>query len=88
MKSKRNTRKRSSDWLKRCDLKALKQKGRLMSKSISNRMPPVVVEYDCRGERKSKRFSDPYEARRFYAAKFKANKNPMVKKERRDQAIS
>ena len=48
---------------------------------ISNRMPLVWVEYDCRGERKSKHFDDAHEARRFYAAKLKAGKNPKVKKE-------
>ena len=47
---------------------------------ISRRMPAVRVEYDCRGERKSKRFENAYAARRFYAAKLKAGKNPVVKK--------
>ena len=46
---------------------------------ISNRMPAVVVEYDCYGRRKSRHFGDAYEARRFYAAKLQQGKNPRVK---------
>ena len=48
--------------------------------SISGRMPAVRVEYDRHGKRVTKHFVDAYEARRFYAAKFKAGKNPIVKK--------
>jgi len=51
-----------------------------MSKPISTRCPAVVVEYDCRGKRKSKQFCDPYEARRFWIAKEKAGRNPKCKK--------
>jgi len=43
--------------------------------------PTVAVEYDCRGQRVRKDFgSNAYAARRFYAAKLKANRNPAVKK--------
>jgi hypothetical protein len=49
--------------------------------SISNRMPTVVIEYDCRNTRVSRKFDDPRVARRFYAAKLKAGKHPKVKKE-------
>jgi len=48
---------------------------------ISGRHPSVIVEYDCRGNRVEKRFEDPYAARRFYASKLKAGKNPKVKKD-------
>jgi hypothetical protein len=48
--------------------------------AISGRSPAVKVEYDARGERRSKVFSNPYEARRFYTAKLKANANPAVKR--------
>ena len=47
---------------------------------ISNRMPKVAVEYDSRGTRATKTFDDAFAARRFYAAKLKANKNPKIKK--------
>ena len=47
---------------------------------ISNRQPPVAVEYDCRGKRETKTFTDAYAARRFYVAKLNAGKNPTVKK--------
>jgi hypothetical protein len=46
--------------------------------AISSRMPRVTVEYDCRGQRKAKTFDCAYEARRFYIAKFKQEKNPKV----------
>lgn len=46
---------------------------------ISNRTPPVAVEYDARGKRATKQFTDCYAARRFYVAKLKAGKNPKVK---------
>lgn len=39
---------------------------------------PVTVEYDCRGRRQAKTFDDAYEARCFYAAKFRAGKRPRV----------
>jgi len=48
--------------------------------AISNRMPAVVVEYDCYSKRKRKHFGDAYEARRFFAAKLRRGKNPSVKK--------
>lgn len=46
-----------------------------------NRPPSmtITIHYDCRGARKSKSFSDPYEARRFYKSKFIAGKNPELK---------
>lgn len=48
---------------------------------ISNRQPPVAVEYDGpRGERRTKQFDNPYEARRFYAKQLNAGKNPTIKK--------
>ncbi|MEQ8637155.1 hypothetical protein [Gimesia maris] len=40
--------------------------------------PTITVEYDCRGQRKTKDFKCVYEARRFYLTKDKANKNPKV----------
>jgi len=48
--------------------------------AISNRFPPVSVEYDCRGKRVTKTFSDPYVARRFFIEKDKAGKHPVVRK--------
>jgi DNA invertase Pin-like site-specific DNA recombinase len=48
--------------------------------AISNRFPPVVVEYDCRGTRKQKEFSSSHEAKRFYVAKDRDGKNPTVRK--------
>ncbi|MEQ8791770.1 MAG: hypothetical protein RIC55_36240 [Pirellulaceae bacterium] len=45
---------------------------------ISNRMPRVTVEYDCRGTRKTKTFDNPYEARRFYTTKDRQGKHPKV----------
>ena len=51
-------------------------------RSISNRMPRVEVEYDCRGKRKTREFGDDvFAARRFWIAKDRAGKNPKVKKE-------
>jgi hypothetical protein len=47
---------------------------------ISNRLPPVAVEYDSKGQRVTKQFTNAFEARRFYAAKLKAGKRPIVKK--------
>lgn len=46
---------------------------------ISTRQPRVTVEYDCRGERKTKTFDDAFEARRFWIAKDRDGKNPRVK---------
>ena len=49
-----------------------------------NRKEAVVfVEYDCLGSRKQKRFDCVYKARRFYAAKYKAGKNPKITKAER-----
>jgi hypothetical protein len=48
--------------------------------SISNRLPPVIVQYDVRNGRRSKSFKDAYAARRFYIIKIKAGKNPTLKK--------
>lgn len=47
--------------------------------AISNRQPPVRVEYDSRGKRVTKEFADANEAKKFYAAKEKAGKHPKVK---------
>lgn len=41
---------------------------------------PVVVEYDCRGQRVTKSFASPHAARRFYVLKHKQGKHPQVKK--------
>lgn len=38
----------------------------------------VTVEYDSRGQRVRKVLPDSWSARRFYAAKLKAGKNPAV----------
>lgn len=51
-----------------------------MPTAISGRSPAVQVEYDSRGQRVRKLFTDPYAARRFYVGKLKAGKNPAVKK--------
>ncbi len=42
--------------------------------------PVVDVTYDCKGERKTKRFASLIAARRFYISKFNKGKNPTVKK--------
>ena len=45
------------------------------------RMPPpprIAVEYDGRKGRDVRTFKDLYAARRFYAAKYRAGKNPKV----------
>jgi hypothetical protein len=43
-------------------------------------MPPVQVEYDDgKGGRATKRFTDAYAARRFYAGKLKEGRNPAVR---------
>jgi len=47
---------------------------------------PVRIEYDSRGKRSSKTFTDHYAARRFYAAKDKAGKHPKVIKPTKRQA--
>ena len=39
---------------------------------------PVTIEYDSRGQRVRKTLPDSIAARRFYAAKFKAGRNPAV----------
>lgn len=46
--------------------------------SISNRLPSVTVEYDSRGKRVSKYFTDAYAARKFYINKFREGKNPHI----------
>ena len=46
---------------------------------VGVKLPRVVVEYDCRGERRSKTFDDPYQARRFYCQKDKAGRHPRVR---------
>jgi len=47
---------------------------------INTPRDPVAIEYDKRGERTRKVFTDHYAARRFYVAKDKAGCNPSVKK--------
>lgn len=47
---------------------------------ISNRQPPVAVEYDGRAGRERREFADPFVARRFYAAKLRAGRAPAVKR--------
>ncbi len=45
---------------------------------------PITIEFDGRsGKRSTKTFADHYEARRFYASKFKAGKKPRVKSAKR-----
>jgi hypothetical protein len=46
--------------------------------AISSRTPAVIVEYDMRGGRAQKLFTDAYLGRRFFVAKDKAGKNPKV----------
>ncbi len=52
--------------------------------SLYGKLPPppsnVAVEYDQRGKRVTKQFTNAYEARRFYVRMLKANRNPLVKK--------
>lgn len=48
--------------------------------TISNRLPPVAVEYDGPKGRETKVFADAFKARRFFARKLKEGKNPQVKK--------
>ena len=47
---------------------------------ISSRVPSVVVEYDCRGQRAEKKFNDAYEARWFYVKQDREGKNPKLRK--------
>ena len=47
-----------------------------MQRNVLNE--PVTVEYDCRGRRVRKTLPNSYEARRFYAAKYRAGKRPAV----------
>lgn len=50
-----------------------------MNQPISNRSPVVFVEYDSpTGERTRKRFTNPYEARRFYCEKLNKGLQPRV----------
>ena len=42
--------------------------------------PPLTVEYDAAGKRRTKQFTDPIKARSFYGAKYRAGKNPKVYK--------
>ena len=39
---------------------------------------PVVIEYDCRGQRVRKTVADSFKARAFYAAKLRQCKRPEV----------
>jgi hypothetical protein len=54
---------------------------------LQMKYPPVqiIVEYDSRGSRASKTFTDHYEARRFYASKLKAGKHPSVHRDKQDK---
>jgi hypothetical protein len=51
---------------------------------VAMKYPPVriIVEYDARGIRQSRTFTNHYEARRFYASKLKQGKNPSVKQDK------
>lgn len=51
----------------------------MQNQPISTRLPSVAVEYDNRGQRVRKEFTDAYAARRFYTQKMKDGKNPQVK---------
>ena len=46
--------------------------------SISDRFPPIIVEYDCRGIRKQRHFKKPHGAKSFYMAKDRECKNPKI----------
>ena len=48
--------------------------------AISTRQPQIIVIYDRGKQRAEKLFDDAYLARRFYAAKLKANKNPKLRR--------
>jgi hypothetical protein len=54
--------------------------------AISNRLPPIDVEYDAAGVRRVKHFEDAYEARRFFMAKDKEGKNPAVRRPQREDS--
>lgn len=45
---------------------------------MNRKTPPVTVEYDTRGKRTTRTFTDAYAARQFYCAKAKAGKRPRV----------
>ena len=47
---------------------------------ISTRMPAVIVEYDTAKGRRSQRFEDVYQARRFFMAKDRDDWNPKIRK--------
>jgi hypothetical protein len=53
-------------------------RGVVESKPISGRTASVYVEYDCRGERKRRLFTNAYKARQFYCTKDKCGKHPAV----------
>lgn len=38
----------------------------------------VTVEYDCRGQRKTKTFDNVYAAKSFYVSKMKDGRNPKI----------
>lgn len=42
---------------------------------------PVAVEYDCRGQRKTKVLPNAFQAKAFFIGKDKANKNPKIVKQ-------
>ncbi len=45
-----------------------------------NKPPAVIVEYDCRSSRASKRFENAYAARAFYMAKLKQGRKPAIRR--------
>lgn len=47
-----------------------------MDRKILN--APVTIEYDARGKRVTKTLPNSYAARQFYAAKYRAGRNPAV----------
>ena len=53
----------------------------MAKQAISDRMPAVTIEYSCRNKRATKDFEDANEAKKFYAAKEKAGRNPKVLKQ-------
>ena len=46
--------------------------------AISNRQPPVDIEYEKYGKRVRKSFANAHAGRAFYQLKLKAGKNPKV----------
>lgn len=46
---------------------------------------PVVIEYDSRGRRVTKTFTNAYEARRFWISKDRQGRNPHVVKCTKDK---